>query len=391
MVPVNIKVICIAMDIICLLICFLLRIDFGFKMMEARGFDKKLFNKVLFYSSALLVTDALSWVLIGVKSFYLLHYLVLSVHYSLNILILAMWIAYCDYTIYEDRKRTKRLKKFFLIPIIIVTALSFSSIKTGFFFTITKDNVYYRGDYYLLFVIFNVSLLLYSIVFLLKHAIRNKNENNNSKIYILIIFPILPVIGIAIQTLFFGVNVTWLLTTVSLIMVYFHFQNNQLIIDPLTKISNRYRFDNYFERNFNKKVGNCLKFIAIADLDNFKNINDICGHLEGDIVLKMVAKIIKKNVDPKFVVARIGGDEFAIFGAVKKESEIEKIFQNINSDIKKYNDQSRKIYQISLSIGYSIQDPEHSKSKKAMFTEADRKMYEEKSSKYQRCVDCKFI
>ncbi len=371
------------MDIICILICFLLRIDFGFKIIESSAYDKKLFNKLLFYSSALLITDAISWGLLGLKSFFLINYIVLAIYYSLHIFIVSIWILYCDYLIYKDRKRTRKLRIIFSSPILIMSILSFLSYKNGFFFKLTSDNVYYRGDYYIFFVVLNVSFLLYSIGFLLTNTSQNKKEDNQSnKLYILTVFPILPIIGIVIQTLFYGINITWLLTTVSLIIVYFHFQNNQMIVDPLTKISNRYRFDGVFDRNYNKKIGNCFKFLAIGDLDNFKSVNDICGHLEGDNVLKMIAKTLKKNVNPKFMVARIGGDEFAIFGAVQNESEIEKILENIYSDIEKYNEKSRKIYKVSLSIGYSMQDLEHSKSKKLMFTEADRKMYEEKSKKY---------
>ncbi len=52
--------------------------------------------------------------------------------------------------------------------------------------------------------------------------------------------------------------------------------------------------------------------IVMADLDFLRNVNNIYGHLAGDIVLKGVAEILKQNVREYDVVARFGGEEFAI-------------------------------------------------------------------------------
>jgi diguanylate cyclase (GGDEF)-like protein len=54
--------------------------------------------------------------------------------------------------------------------------------------------------------------------------------------------------------------------------------------------------------------------VAVLDLDNFKDVNDMGGHEAGDRVLQAVAKTLRTSVRKEDVVARIGGDEFALLG-----------------------------------------------------------------------------
>ena len=84
-------------------------------------------------------------------------------------------------------------------------------------------------------------------------------------------------------------------------------------IDHLTGLPNRRGFQD--ELSGAIKHANCSggKFsLFVCDLDHFKNINDISGHSAGDILLQKIARRLKNVVQENDVVARIGGDEFAI-------------------------------------------------------------------------------
>ncbi len=85
------------------------------------------------------------------------------------------------------------------------------------------------------------------------------------------------------------------------------------IYDPLTKIYNRrhfmQRFDEEFERA--RKFKHNLAFLMI-DIDNFKKVNDTYGHLVGDVILREVARLIKKNIRGIDLLARFGGEEFSV-------------------------------------------------------------------------------
>lgn len=83
--------------------------------------------------------------------------------------------------------------------------------------------------------------------------------------------------------------------------------------DSLTKIHNRHYFNEILSYEFGRAERHQHEFIvAMLDLDDFKDINDSYGHLCGDMVLKGIADIMTTNIRKSDVVARIGGDEFAI-------------------------------------------------------------------------------
>lgn len=84
-------------------------------------------------------------------------------------------------------------------------------------------------------------------------------------------------------------------------------------IDPLTDVLNRRGFERELKRSlaFVKRYGASAALIY-ADLDGFKPVNDRHGHAAGDAVLKAIAAALVRNVRASDVVARIGGDEFAV-------------------------------------------------------------------------------
>lgn len=123
--------------------------------------------------------------------------------------------------------------------------------------------------------------------------------------------------------------------------------------DLLTGLPNRAEFEKSLKRfvNNNREQGqiNALMFI---DLDHFKAVNDSCGHSAGDLLLKEVANIMKNCVRSSDLVARVGGDEFAIILSIcdtEKSMKIAKKICKSLSDFRFYHD--GKIFRIGSSIG----------------------------------------
>ena len=83
--------------------------------------------------------------------------------------------------------------------------------------------------------------------------------------------------------------------------------------DLLTGLVNRRTFENRLNRASDAartdRAGHALGYL---DLDQFKVINDTCGHLAGDQLLCQLAELLRKSVRKRDSVARLGGDEFVV-------------------------------------------------------------------------------
>lgn len=118
-----------------------------------------------------------------------------------------------------------------------------------------------------------------------------------------------------IRTLSVGLGASLLIILLCVLTIN-HFQarlERMAKTDPLTETANRHALEERFEISAYKadRYGEVFSIIII-DLDGFKAINDVQGHLAGDKVLKAVANIIASNIRPADLLARWGGDEFII-------------------------------------------------------------------------------
>lgn len=128
--------------------------------------------------------------------------------------------------------------------------------------------------------------------------------------------------------------------------------------DSLTDLINRDEFELHLKKLINNQRNRAAYHaLMYIDLDQFKVINDACGHHAGDTVLKDTSAILCQLVRNSDMVARIGGDEFAI---ILKDCTEEKALQIANDICKKvggYRFQfDEKLYQIGASIGMVVID-----------------------------------
>jgi diguanylate cyclase (GGDEF)-like protein/PAS domain S-box-containing protein len=124
--------------------------------------------------------------------------------------------------------------------------------------------------------------------------------------------------------------------------------------------------------------------LAYTDIDDFKNINDIFGHGEGDQVLKEVAKLLKSTLREIDIVCRTGGDEFLLIFPDSSLNDLSIIRERISKSLTQLNHTLKKPYKINLSLGVSEYDPDNPQSMDELIRIADNRMYEEKNSKNKR-------
>jgi two-component system cell cycle response regulator len=113
--------------------------------------------------------------------------------------------------------------------------------------------------------------------------------------------------------------------------------------DGLTEIFNKRKYDEEVQREFARAVRHQRPLALILfDLDDFKQINDSYGHLCGDFVLKQVASAARDLTRPEEILARVGGDEFAILapetGLEGAETLANKLRQRVESLAQRYGD-----------------------------------------------------
>jgi len=89
------------------------------------------------------------------------------------------------------------------------------------------------------------------------------------------------------------------------------YQETLALTDPLTRLSNARAFQNSARQQLQRRQGGPLT-LAYLDLDNFKRVNDTLGHSGADVLLTDIGEALRRAVRATDVVARIGGDEFAI-------------------------------------------------------------------------------
>ena len=137
---------------------------------------------------------------------------------------------------------------------------------------------------------------------------------------------------------------------------------NQAMQDPLTGIYNRRYFDQVLEAYVGEFDKARAKFgVLLLDLDNFKSINDTFGHEAGDILISKVADGMKRLARKYDVVARIGGDEFAVIVPIISRDQLTSVanrYRNMISLLAVTHD-SKPIYP-TASIGVAMFEDDNS-------------------------------
>ena len=156
----------------------------------------------------------------------------------------------------------------------------------------------------------------------------------------------------------------------------------QAITDGLTGLKTHRFFMEALDREWKRSTRSGHVFsVIMMDLDGFKQVNDRHGHLEGDKVLTEVANLLNDRVRQSNVVARYGGDEFAIMLPETRTEQAESLAERLRANIE--SDQYLSAHGVTASFGIST-FPVHGPTQEEILRVADSGMYLAKHEKGNR-------
>lgn len=156
----------------------------------------------------------------------------------------------------------------------------------------------------------------------------------------------------------------------------------QVVVDELTQLYNKRGFERLAQRQLDlahrTKRRCCLVFV---DLDNLKAINDTLGHVVGNRAIVEVATTLKQTLRSTDIVGRIGGDEFVVLAPDIDMDRIDALITRFKKELDRLNEDTRRIYLLSASIGIVEYDPATKISLENLQDLACKKMYSDKATK----------
>ena len=156
-------------------------------------------------------------------------------------------------------------------------------------------------------------------------------------------------------------------------------------MDGLTGIANRRRFDEFYAHEFKR----CLRAqewisLMMLDIDYFKEYNDHYGHLEGDEIIILIAKLLAKHAKRSSDLAvRFGGDEFIVVLSNTNAADTRQLALNIQDEVKTrllIHENSPVASHISLSIGIASLIPKTETFANELLDQADQALYRAKNN-----------
>src|SRR5258706_4623885 len=106
------------------------------------------------------------------------------------------------------------------------------------------------------------------------------------------------------------------------------------LTDPLTGLPNRRAIEDWATRQLSGAARYGFSFwVVLADLDHFKNVNDIHGHDAGDTVLKAFSGILKRNSRHSDICGRFGGEEFLLVLTHTTEENAKRVIERVRAEL----------------------------------------------------------
>lgn len=348
------------------------------KQEEKRSLQYRLYMLMLDTTIILLLFDIFSRMDTNAYAFYpVLNQLGNFVVFSLSPVLPSLWLVYVVNQLFQDEDRSLKLIKPLILFGFINLMIVVLSLRFGWYYSIDLRNIYHRGPYFILPVIYNIALLSISFVYVIKNMkIIHKNHR-----FTLIFFPLFFLFSVVLQVIVYGVPILLNSVVLSLLFVSLNIQNHGMNTDYLTGVNNRKKLESYLRDKIRNSTEKKSFSAIMVDIDNFKSINDTYGHDMGDSALQAAVKLLNGCIRNTDFLSRYGGDEFFMILSIGEPERLQEVVDRIRLQLSKFNASERQDYTLQFSMGYGVYDVRSKATAQEFENMLDQKLYEEKQRK----------
>jgi len=356
--------------IFCIIINIVLYV-FLYRQQSCLNYSTTLFQWCILSIIFVALCETLTWLsaVPNSQSLRPFHYVSNTLFLSFNTLPAAFGLRYLDFKIFVSRKKNKKNFFLYLTPVYLnIGFMIYNIFFDGFLFRIDTVNQYHRGVGVYIGNIFTFLITGITVLYFFRY----KQMITGRITHAILILTLLPIIGTILQMLFYGLSLGLPAYTLALFICFLLLERDEQLKDPLTQLSSR----TLMERRLQFKLKSQESFTAIiVDVNNFKKINDIYGHIIGDKVLKDISRILLSKTNREDFVCRYGGDEFFII--LESTKDIGRSYiQKIDQALLEYS--LHIPYSITLSYGLLYVDHSTKYTMEDLIKIADQRMYEDK-------------
>lgn len=264
------------------------------------------------------------------------------------------------------------------LPLLIWCMLFFCAPLSHLVFVVNQNNQSIQGSLQsILAIIVYTYIFISALIAFIQYKKTTSLEKRNLCFH-LFFCALLPLLGKGMELIFPFLNTAIPSVLSAMLLLSLHILKNEILLDPLTQLYNRRKFQNYLIQNA-KRLKQENLFLIFFDINHFKSINDNFGHIEGDNALILVAQTLRTTFsDTKAFLARYGGDEFVII-LPKNEEEVLSYLNKVDLALEELS--KNLPYILSLSVGYSIYGEDNKTTIEGLVQAADKKMYRDKQKK----------
>lgn len=295
------------------------------------------------------------------------------------------WFRFVAARLHPSQPFTRRFSILVTIPVLVILVLDVTSIFTGWMFVIDAEGRYQSTSHFVIQTVVNYLYLLVPTIDSIRQAVKTRSRFQRSEYITYAMYMLAPLVAGLLEDVVPTVPILALNIFLVILILFLTIQNMQIYNDALTDLNNRRRLDQYLGNRLEAASREHPIALFMIDINRFKSINDVYGHVVGDQALKTMARSLKLVANRyNAFIARYGGDEFCLVAEVSayKPEEIEAGIGESLKSTQAMSTGTDQDIEFTVSIGHAVCE-RPTDDVDGFISVADAKLYENKKEWYQ--------